>query len=696
MSSKGDDSQAIGDDLEATIFAKYFRKYLRKGNLTGIYLKDEKFGNADDIVFELNSNILHCIQAKGSKSHKEITIWDLFKTTEKKKLSLFQKLYNSFKKIKTSFKIYDFKIELITNRLPSSSESKLPKEGTKTISFSYFIREIWRPFKNNNLEREMILEENINQEFINIFSNRLKISEDELWEFFEHFNFLFNYKPKRVRNLEKFKKIEPYYNWYLITKKNPEKKGFFSIATLMKELKLSISPNPHDFPVDREKYIQFPNLKNEIIEGISNLKKGYLFLKGGPSTGKSTFLESEINNNTIQKCIVFKYLCFREPNELCFRSRGEVNHFFEDLNEQFRPYVKGIIINDAGQRFEDNLKKLSKIAEEKDKKILIIIDGIDHVTREEIERLTQPLTNFLPNPSALPDNITFLIGGQHFNSISWYDSRKYRPYEIPHFTDRQIESYIRLHYNYDNIINFNNLEKLFNKTQGNPRYLTLICNKFKTYEDLSKNSQIIDNFLDFNNDWNDLYERYWISFGFEKEKTFKEIAGLISRIHGTIDLMWLESWPEYPYLEQFISRFGFLFKRYSNILLFEHDSFKTFLQKKSISFAGVVVNNKEKNYYSELAKKCNKNSNSYAFWHRITYLKKAREIESFEFDNGYFLSQWLQGRILGDIIEDIGILLECYVDCIDIEKSFKIMLLKLKFEIREDIKVFYKKVKVFK
>ena len=272
MSSKGDDSQAIGDDLEATIFAKFFKKYLKKGNLTGIYLKDDRFGNADDIVFELNSNFLHCIQSKGSKSHKEITIGEWFNPHEKKKLSLIQKLYNSFKNMKTYFKKYDFKIELITNRFPSSSTTNLPKEGNRRMTFASFIREIWRPFKNNNLKRETILEDINNQKLITDFSNRLKISEDELWEFFEYFNFKFGYKPKRVRNLDKFRKIEKYYNWYLITKKNPEKKGFFSITTLIKELKLSISPNPHDFPVDEEKYIQFPSLKNEIIEGIGRFR----------------------------------------------------------------------------------------------------------------------------------------------------------------------------------------------------------------------------------------------------------------------------------------------------------------------------------------------------------------------------------------------------------------------------------------
>jgi len=113
LSSIGDDSQAIGDELEATIFGDYFKKYLKEGVLVGIYLKDDRFGNFDDIVFELNNNILHCIQAKGSKSYEEMTIWKLFEIKKNKKFSLFQKLYNSYKNLKTTFKKYSFKLELI-------------------------------------------------------------------------------------------------------------------------------------------------------------------------------------------------------------------------------------------------------------------------------------------------------------------------------------------------------------------------------------------------------------------------------------------------------------------------------------------------------------------------------------------------------------------------------------------------------
>lgn len=687
MSSIGDNSLAIGDELEATIFGMYFRKYLKEGVLTGIYLKDVRFGNLDDIVFELNNNILHCIQAKGSKSYEEMTVWKLFEIKKDKKLSLFQKLYNSYEKLKTTFREYSFNLELITNRFPSSSTQKLPKRGNKKISFSSFIREIWRPYKNNQLRREEILEDDINREFIDLFSNHLNISEDKLWEFFQYFDFKFDFRPRRARNAEEFKKIEDFYNWHLINKKNPQKRGFFSINVLLREFGLSISPNPHDFPIERERYIQFPNLKDEIIKGVSNISKGYLFLQGGPSTGKSTFLEIEINKKKIQNCIIFKYLCFRDPNELCFRSRGELIHFLEDLNEQFKMYIKKTSIDDIKKRFTQNLKRLGEIAEERGIKVLIIIDGIDHIKREEIDKLDQPFTDFLPKPSALPKNIIFLISGQHFKSIPWYksfiSSIECKLFKISHFTDKEIELYIRKRYDFENTIEFKIIDKLFNKTQGNPRYLALICNNFEKYDDLHRNYLIIDKYLDFDNDWNELYENYWNSFEFEKDPVYKEIAGLISRIFGPIDLKWLQSWKEHSYIEQFISNFKFCFKVYSNIILFEHNSFKTFLQKKSEEFAGELINKKENKYYSDLANRCNENSNSYSYWNKIIYMKKAIEIKNFIHNSDYFLNQWFQGRNFEDIIEDIRILLEFYMENDDFEKSFELIFLKLEFEVRQ-------------
>jgi len=689
LSSRGDDSQAIGDDFEATVFGDYIDKYLEKGILTGVYLKHEKFGNWDDIVFELNNNILHCIQTKASKTRDEITLGALFTIKTGKEFSLFQKLYSSYKILRKNFKEYQLKLELVTNKYPSSSTSGLPKERNKKISFSSFYREIWIPYKNNKITKEIILEDNINQQFLDRFSKHLGISNDELWNFLDHFNFNFGYMPTRARPIEEIKKIESFYTWFLITKKNPEKKGYFPLELLLKEFGLSVSPNPHDFPVEKEKYISFPSLKDNLIKEVLKRSKGYLFLQGGPSTGKSTFLESEINTKTFRNCYIFKYLCFRDPNELSHRSRGEIDHFYEDLNEQFRYYIRSTSFKDVNERFIENLYKLSEMAEEKEKKVLIIIDGIDHVTQEEMEKLAKPLTSYLPKPSTLPNRIIFLVSGQHFDSIPWYkqseDFKELNIFHIPTFTEKEIELYLMKYFKNETPLEFEIIEVLLNKTQGNPRYLKHICENFESYDDLRNNKHMINENLDFNG-WDNIYEKYWVSFGFEDDSNYNKIAGLISRIHGPIDLMWLQSWLENTQVDIFILKFKFFFKQYSNIILFDHNSFKQFLQKKSVKFGGISIKDKEKEIYNDLASRCNENNiDSYAHWNKIIYLKKAERIKDFDINVNYFLSHWLQGRNLADIIEDIGNLLEYYMENNEIETTFKIILLKLEFELRQAI-----------
>ena len=373
------------------------------------------------------------------------------------------------------------------------------------------------------------------------------------------------------------------------------------------------------------------------------------------------------------------------------RSRGEFTHLLEDLNEQFRIYIKYIATQNIEERFIKNLRGISQFAKKENKKVAVIIDGIDHVTREELDKLDKPLTNHLLRPDSLPINIIFLIAGQHFQSIPWYDSLKdtdlCKNYEIKPFSMNQIKEFLVKFYKYPKQIEFQVIERLFNKTQGNPRYLKLICQKFGNSEELNKGMELIEEkFLDFEKDWNELYEKYWISFGFENNIIFKNIAGLISRIFGPIDLAWLKSWPERTEIEKFIKKFDFCFKRYFNILLFDHNSFKSYLQKKSISFTGMQIEKEEIGFFNILASRCDREGlDSYCHWLRLKYLKNAGKIGDFEINREYFIQQWLQGRILSDIVQDIRLLLEYYINNKCIETTFKVIFLKLEFELREEL-----------
>jgi len=688
MSAIGDKSHAIGDSFEATVFSDYAIKLLDKGILSGIFLKDERFGNIDDIVFEINNNILHCIQAKASRTSDEINLGFFINIKKNKIKSLFQGLYDSYEKLKKNFINYHIKVEFITNKFPSSSTRGLPKEGNRKISLASFIREIWRPYKNKKITKNEIISDRLYKKFIERLSEHLGISIDEIFEFFEHFDFIFNYIPNWNRSYDENKKIEEYFNWFLLTKKNPRRTGYISLDEFRKDISFIIEPNPHDFPIDIANYICFSKLNEEINKAINSLNRGYIFLQGGPSTGKSTFLEAEINTINLPNCIIFKYLCFREPNELSIRSRGELKHFIEDLKEQFKLYISGFSETEIERKFIEYLKKLSNYAQKEDKKIIIIIDGIDHISREEILKIDKPFYLFLLIPDSLPENIIFLVAGQHFKDISWYqDSIKTNlcfEFKIPHFDKNDIENYLRNFYSYNETIEYDILNILHSKTQGNPYYLKVICQNYNNFHELNNSIEIInENFEVFEEDWNKLYEKYWNIFGFNSNPRFKEIAGLISRIRGPIDISWLQKWPESREIELFINKFRFFFKRYGNVLLFDHNSFKNYLNNKGTQYLGESLNAVNLKLYRILAERCNlEETKEYHNWIEIYYLKEANLLDNYEINRDVFLKFWNQGRPVFAIIEDLRILLEFYFAQRDIETIFKIMLLKMEFEVR--------------
>lgn len=691
MSAIGDVSQAIGDDLESTIFSKYIFKYLNQGILTGIYIKDDRFGNFDDMVFELNQTTLYCIQAKGSMQDKDITLGYFFTKEKKKdgtqKKSFLQNLYTSINLLKENFPRKVIKADIIFTLQPSTSKRYLPEKDGEKISFSFFIREIWNIYKQGNLTKEKILENELYRIFLKKFLDELNITFNELFEFFDNIDFVFNFKPRRAMSIEEFKRIEKFYSWYLNFKKNPINKGYYPLSFLEEQFTVSFKPNPHDFPIDIEKYVSLTKLREQILHRINENIKGYIFLTGGPSTGKSTFLTAEFNQENYQNLLIFKYLCFRDPSEHSLRPRGELDSYLGDLLKQFSNYIRLDHTKSLRDQFSDALNKLLNFGKKKNRKIVIIIDGIDHISREEISLIDKPFFLFLHNLGQLPENIFFIIGGQHFKDINWYDNSRetdlFKTFQIPSFGYEEIKIFIQKNYNNPELISEDLINVLLKKTQGNPWYLDLIIEKYLEYSQIEADIEIIKTqFLDFEGTWNDLYEKYWNIFFQNSSSDFKRIAGKISRIYGPIDIHWLKLWSDLDKIEQFLKSFDFLFKIYGNIIKFSQDSFKYFLREKSINFLGINISEKE--YYKELAENCKiEGCKPHHNWFYIYYLKNAYELKTFSINRNYFLEQFLDGRPLLSILEDLRTLLEFYISINGVKSAYEIFLIKMEFEYRE-------------
>ena len=168
----------------------------------------------------------------------------------------------------------------------------------------------------------------------------------------------------------------------------------------------------HVFPVDALYQSNAPT--EDALQGtLSRVISGYVSLIGPPGSGKSTLLAAGLLPPA--RAIVIHYLAF-VPDEGQGLGRAEAFDFLNDVIKQLKQHDLGIDIMPGTElaelrgQLEVLLRKASQRFQEERIRTLIVIDGLDHVPREE--RPQRPFLSELPLPHAVPDGVVFVLGTQ--------------------------------------------------------------------------------------------------------------------------------------------------------------------------------------------------------------------------------------------------------------------------------------------
>ena len=171
----------------------------------------------------------------------------------------------------------------------------------------------------------------------------------------------------------------------------------------------------HTFPVGA--YVQ----RNEatearLLEAIATHTRGYVALVGPPGAGKSTLLQRELRDQA--DVHVLRYLAF-VPGAAQGQGRGEADSFYDDLNSQFvATGLKALRVkDDTTLARQQEFAHLLALAGERNAasglRYLIVVDGLDHIPREE--RPEHSLLAALPLPQSVPDGVIFVLGTQRLD-----------------------------------------------------------------------------------------------------------------------------------------------------------------------------------------------------------------------------------------------------------------------------------------
>lgn len=171
----------------------------------------------------------------------------------------------------------------------------------------------------------------------------------------------------------------------------------------------------HQFPIDE--FVQTnAEAEGRLQAALADPKHRYVSLLGPPGVGKSTLLQSGLLPTP--QAVIVRYLAF-VPDERHGLGRAEAFDFLSDLIAQLKQgglgqtLIPGQELEELQAQFERLLGECSARWASEGVRTVFVVDGLDHVPREEKPR--RSFLNELPLPNALPDGVAFVLGSQRLD-----------------------------------------------------------------------------------------------------------------------------------------------------------------------------------------------------------------------------------------------------------------------------------------
>ena len=421
--------------------------------------------------------------------------------------------------------------------------------------------------------------------------------------------------------------------------------------------------NPHRFPVIEKTYREIQDTAKALTEAICELPGGYIAVLGAPGSGKSTLLTQHLRRVGAR---LIKYYAYVPGSTGPRATRGESINFLHDVvlqleNAGFSSGQSPSRFNRDHllERFYEQLQLLHRNWLETDCKTIILVDGLDHIEREQ--HPSQSLLSDLPDPDQIPNGIYFVLGSQTDTPLSPRIKaevrRQDRQIEMLPLSRQQVHEIIAAA-DTPIMVTPQQMDQAYDLSNGHPLYLNYLINKMKLCEDEAQLESELQGGTPYKGDIERTYYSYWEQF--KDDMDLQNLLGFMARIRGCIDLSWVGTWAD----GRLISRLAQQFAHYFSIerdtrWYFFHNSFRLFLIDKTAEFLpGRLDQNKDRGFHAELADRCSASTPDHQVWtweelhHRFAADQHDRVLELAT--QGYFRSQFMAFRQVEAIRSDIN------------------------------------------
>jgi hypothetical protein len=660
----GEVASVSGISFQYTIFATEIYNSLidNKNQIEWIEFASSEAGKIDDVLIGLKNKVL-AFQVKKISSSKFSFSNLVISNTE----SILEGMFIGWKKLVVDNPGKTIDVRLVTTQ-PATENDKIESyKGDKKPSFKQFISEFWLPIFDTKYNSNTIplSWENTFQELLKL----TKSSPSQFVEFIKSTRFMFEYSlPKlfdtyteQQRRIDIEEIAKNIFNTIgKIGNVRYTKNEFLERFHLKNRYE---SYFRHSFFVDEEHFQPINETITQIQELITSTSKGYIALIGNAGSGKSTLLTKWIQQSNYNILKYYAYVNTEMNYEFGFR--GEAKVFLHDILVQIRQSKFSPQNRLPTENFEDLQKhfneELNKISYNNEKTI-IIVDGLDHIEREQ--QVERSLIGILPLPEHIPDNIYFLLGSRTIENLDKLSPRicseiksEKRVIHINPMTKDRVHNLLN---SYKISLSDDVLEKLYKNTLGHPLFLRYTIEEVKNLSQEDIYAVISKRVFS-----GDIYKEYQVFWEKNKRQDdFVEILGFISRFrHSSFDISIFNSFPNITRDSLFkINKLSEnYFYKIGGVWQFFHNSFKDFLVTETARNILTAEHDDkiDKAFHLKICDVLNGIDTEYK-WNKLYHLYKAESFEAIVHiaNQSFFRKQWFEFRNYRLIKEDIQIAIE--------------------------------------
>jgi hypothetical protein len=415
----------------------------------------------------------------------------------------------------------------------------------------------------------------------------------------------------------------------------------------------------HRFPVGA--YVQ-RNRDTELslLQALRAADQGYVALVGPPGSGKSTLLQMALATEPGVRLV--RYLAFM-PGAAQGVGRGEADDFLEDVATQMRNGgLLGLRLRDSSQherreQFGALLKQAGERYERDGARTIIVVDGLDHVPREE--RPTHSLLAELPLPAAVPTGVTFVLGTQRLDlahlkpAVQEQAAKSDRLVEMrPLGRDAVVRMADGL--GLDPAVSRQRLHEL---SHGHPLATRYLIQALLRADEPAR-AHLLDGGMAFDGDIESVYASAWREIANDPDAM--HVLGFIARAEAPMPLTLLATIVEERAIERALMTARHLLKEAPHGWSVFHNSFRLFVLSKPRMHLGSVDLAHPQRVYRELAQLARSApANSLQRWLELRYRARAGDRDDVLAlaTPERFRQQLAQGRAVSEIQSDIRLAL---------------------------------------